>query len=44
MKYEITKIVESWLNVFEPHPRVTVSEWADSYRYLSPESSGQPGK
>jgi len=27
-----------------PPPRLTVSQWADKYRYLSPESSAKPGK
>ncbi len=27
-----------------PPPRLTVSQWADEYRYLSPESSSEPGK
>lgn len=30
--------------VFQPPPRMTVDEWADSYRFLSPESSAEPGK
>lgn len=30
--------------VFQPPPRMTVDEWADSYRYLSPEASAEPGK
>ena len=29
---------------FQPPPRMTVTEWADSFRYLSPESSAEPGK
>lgn len=27
-----------------PPPRLTLSEWADTYRRLSPESSGEPGR
>ena len=27
-----------------PPPRLTVSEWADQYRYLSPEASAEPGR
>lgn len=37
-------IARAWLKVFDPPPRMTVTEWADRYRYLSPESSGQHGK
>jgi phage terminase large subunit GpA-like protein len=29
---------------FSPPPKLTVSEWADEYRYLSPEASSEPGK
>lgn len=32
------------LNVFEPPPDLTISEWADEYRFLSPESSAEPGR
>ncbi len=27
-----------------PPPKLTVSQWADDYRYLSPEASAEPGK
>jgi phage terminase large subunit GpA-like protein len=30
--------------VLRPPPRLTVSEWADEYRRLSPESSAEPGR
>jgi phage terminase large subunit GpA-like protein len=29
---------------FGPPPKLTVSEWADEYRVLSPEASAEPGK
>ncbi len=29
---------------FRSPPRLTVSEWADRYRYLSPEASAEPGR
>jgi phage terminase large subunit GpA-like protein len=29
---------------YTPPPKLTVSEWADQYRYLSAESSAEPGK
>lgn len=29
---------------FSPPPKLTVSEWADDYRILSPEASAEPGK
>lgn len=31
-------------STFSPPPTLTVSEWADLYRYLSPETSAYPGK
>jgi len=30
--------------VFQPPPRMRVDEWADAYRFLSPEASAEPGK
>ena len=30
--------------LFQPRPKITVSEWADNYRKLSPESSAEPGQ
>lgn len=38
---------ESLSNIFQictPPPRLTIVEWADHYRMLSPESSAEPGK
>lgn len=31
-------------DLFRPPPDLTVSEWADNFRYLSPEGSPEPGK
>jgi len=31
-------------SVFQPPPRMRVDEWADAYRFLSPEASAEPGK
>ena len=36
--------VSAVLATFRPPPRLNLSEWADEKRYLSPESSGEPGK
>ena len=44
MNDQVQSIAESWLEVFEPPLRMTVTEWADEFRFLSPESSGQHGK
>ena len=35
----MTAALKSW----EPPPKLTVSEWADRHRVLSPESSAEPG-
>jgi phage terminase large subunit GpA-like protein len=44
MSEQFDRIKIAGFKLFEPPRRVTVSEWADEYRFLSPESSGQPGK
>lgn len=37
-------LYQELLQIFEPPPDVKISEWADTYRMLSPESSAAPGK
>lgn len=37
-------IASAWFSVFRPPPRMTVTEWANQFRFLSPESSANPGK
>ena len=34
---------DTWRPAWRPPPRLTVSEWANQYRYLSAESSAEPG-
>jgi phage terminase large subunit GpA-like protein len=36
--------IKGLLDGLRPIQRITVSEWADKYRYLSPVSSAEPGK
>ncbi|MDR2805834.1 MAG: phage terminase large subunit family protein [Dysgonamonadaceae bacterium] len=36
--------IQGLLDGLRPVSRITVSEWADKYRYLSPISSAEPGK
>ena len=36
-------VLSSTMQTFRPPPKLTVSEWADSYRKLSPESSAESG-
>lgn len=37
-------ILELRSKILKPTPRLNLVEWADEYRYLSPESSSTPGK
>ena len=37
-------VMKKALRVATPPPDLTVSEWADEYRRLSPEASAEPGK
>ena len=40
----MNEIIAAALATFAPPPALTVSDWADRFRYLSPESSAEPGK
>ncbi len=40
----ITEIANKAIKDFAPPPRLTVSQWADSYRKLSPEASAEIGQ
>ena len=44
MWFQWQEIANRTAKVFTPPPRMTVSEWANKFRYLSPESSSNPGK
>ena len=35
MNIALQDIAAHWVGVFRPPPRMTVSEWADRFRYLS---------
>jgi len=37
-------IIQYGINILKPKPKLTGSEWADEYFYLSAESSSSPGK
>lgn len=43
-KSKTYKLFRSIAGGMAPPPELTVSEWADEYRYLSPEDSAEPGK
>lgn len=43
LKSKIDKIIKPSLEYFKPPEKLTLSEWADKYRMLSPESSAEPG-
>jgi phage terminase large subunit GpA-like protein len=40
----LRRVVAAALAVFAPPPTLTVSEWADRERRLSPEASAEPGQ
>lgn len=40
----LAALVEAKRHNLKPPPKLTVSEWADKYRKLSPESSAEPGQ
>lgn len=39
-----SQIFNNLIKSFSPPPVLSISEWADQYRFLSPESSAEPGK
>jgi phage terminase large subunit GpA-like protein len=40
----VEKLLAEAAAMWTPPPDLTVSQWADEYRYLSPESSAEPGR
>jgi phage terminase large subunit GpA-like protein len=40
----MAETVADWWPVLKPPPRLTVSQWADARRQLSPEASAEPGR
>lgn len=38
------ELIQGFLDGLRPEPRLTVSEWADQHRYLSPVASAEPGQ
>ena len=44
MKSSIGKMTERFFRLLAPPRDLTISQWADKYRYLSPESASEPGK
>jgi len=44
MNPAVVKAAERICRLWAPPPELSVSEWADQYRYLSPESAAEPGK
>ena len=41
---KITKLFKKCLKNFNPPEKLTVTQWADKYRYLSSEASAMAGK
>ncbi|QQE75709.1 phage terminase large subunit family protein [Brevibacillus composti] len=44
MSQKLRKLYQAIAQFVSPPPELTITEWADRYRYLSPESSAEPGK
>jgi phage terminase large subunit GpA-like protein len=44
MSSPVAELAAHVARLWAPPPELTCSEWADKYRYLSPESSAAPGK
>ncbi len=42
--YAISLLTQAYNNAWAPPPKLTVSQWADQFRMLSPEDSAEPGK
>lgn len=42
--YALKELSAHWLKILRPPPRLSVSEWAETYRELSRESSSKAGK
>lgn len=40
---ETRELFKKIFKVLAPPPNMTLSEWADKYRYLSPEAAARPG-
>ena len=40
---ELNRVAQSALQFYKPPEKLTLDEWADKYRRLSPESSAEPG-
>lgn len=43
IKLKTIKLFRKLIRTLAPPPKLTISEWADEYRRLSPESSAEPG-
>ena len=44
MEQQSKDMIARCLRVLKPPPKMTLSEWADRYRMLSPEASAEPGR
>lgn len=44
MEKQSKDLLTRCLSVLKPPPKMTLSEWADHYRMLSPEASAEPGR
>ena len=44
VKEHTTKLFRKIFKTLQPPPKITITEWADEYRRLSPEASAEPGR
>ena len=44
LKKHTQKLLKKIFSTLKPPPKITVTEWADEYRRLSPEASAEPGR
>lgn len=44
IKNRTIRLFKNIVKILAPPPKLTISEWADNYRKLSPESSAEPGQ
>ena len=44
VKEHTGKLFRKIFKTLQPPPKITIAEWADEYRRLSPEASAEPGR
>lgn len=44
METKTVELLKNIIKILKPPEKLSIGEWADKYRYLSPEASAEPGK